>query len=196
MSQLAQATDVELPEEDVAIDPLATLVGRLSRYMALLVAWVATAGSLFFSWGLGWLPCDLCWYQRILMYPLAFLLPVAILRRDRRVHLYALPFTLIGACVSTYHYLLIKTNLFPPPPCTSGVPCTVDYIDIFGVINIPFLALTAFIIISAMLLISMPAREFVAPMEGSEPAPAATWLAVFGIILAVVVSFVTLAAVI
>ncbi len=136
--------------EDTIRSPI-DLVLAAGRHVALLVACVAMAGSLFFSEVLRWPPCLLCWYQRILMYPLTLILAIGILRRDRGLHLYVLPFSLFGACVSLYHYLLTKTDWLPPPPCTSGIPCTVDYLDWFGFINIPFLALTAFLIISVML---------------------------------------------
>jgi disulfide bond formation protein DsbB len=121
------------------------------RHVALLAAWAATAGSLYMSEVLHWIPCLLCWYQRILMYPLAVILLVGILRRDRGLHWYVLPLSIGGALVSLYHYLLIMTDWFPPPPCNTGVPCTVDYINMVGplsFVKVPFLALTAFLIIT------------------------------------------------
>ncbi len=126
--------------------PYATLI-------ALLAAWIAMLGSLYFSEIAGFTPCKLCWYQRILMYPLTIILLVAVLRRADDTPYYVLPFSLIGICVSTYHYLLQKTNLFPEGGvCTGGVPCNIDYINWLGFITIPFLALTAFIIITIMML--------------------------------------------
>ena len=134
------------------LDGIIDLLGATSRHIALLAAWIATAGSLFFSEVLGWRPCVLCWYQRILMYPLAIVLAIAIIRRDRGLHAYVLPFSIVGMGVSLYHYLLIKTDWFPPPACAVDVPCTVDYLNWFGFINIPFLAMTAFVIITCMML--------------------------------------------
>jgi len=134
------------------VDQLVDWLGASSRHIALSAAWIATAGSLFFSEALGWRPCVLCWYQRILMYPIAILLAIGIVRRDRGLHLYVLPFSTAGMGVSLYHYLLIKTDWFPPPTCAVDIPCTVDYLNWFGFINIPFLALTAFVIITCMLL--------------------------------------------
>lgn len=127
---------------------------KYSRHIALLTAIVATTGSLYFSLGLGWIPCDLCWYQRILMYPLVIIIAVNILRKDKGFEAYVLPFSLFGGAISTYHYLLQKTNWFTQPVCTSGVPCSVDYLNWYGVITIPLLALTAFIIITIMALMS------------------------------------------
>lgn len=131
-----------------------TTLGLYTRYFALLVAWVATAGSLFFSEVLGWTPCIMCWYQRILMYPLSLIIAIGILRRDSKLHQYVLPLSLLGACVSLYHYLLIKTTWLPEPSCSVTVPCNVDYINWLGFINIPLLALTAFTLISISAFIS------------------------------------------
>lgn len=166
------------------------MFGANSRYIALLAAWVATCGSLFFSEALGWAPCLLCWYQRILMYPLGIILAVGILRRDSKMHLYVLPLSLLGICVSLYHYLLIKTPWLPEPACSLNIPCNVDYLNWLGFINIPFLALTAFIVISAMMLISRSApftQEEETPRFGLESG------LVFGIIGIVVIWFVAAA---
>ncbi|HMQ31246.1 MAG TPA: disulfide oxidoreductase [Chloroflexaceae bacterium] len=175
-------------DETLLPSAFSTAVAWGSRYIALLAACLATGGSLFFSEALGWVPCTLCWYQRILMYPLSLLLAVGLLRRDAGLPLLVLPLSVSGAGVSLYHYLLIKTDWFPPPPCRAGVPCTVDYIDLFGFINIPFLALTAFLIITLMMV-----AAWLAPTSTSSTAangwrallaPAA--LPVYGIIAAVV----------
>lgn len=147
---------VPIPEQmDIIEESWLSSLGLYSHYVALLVAWVATSGSLFFSEVLGWTPCLLCWYQRILMYPLSIVLAVGLLRRDTRLHWNVLPFSLFGACVSLYHYLLQKTTWLPPPACSVGVPCNLDYINWFGFITIPFLALTAFLIISLMMVTSL-----------------------------------------
>ena len=161
---MQQQSEAVLPsaaadEEELFERPggLAGLAVGTSRHIALLAAWVATCGSLFFSEVLGWPPCLLCWYQRICMYPLAAILAVGIARRDKNVHTYVLPLALVGACISTYHYLLLKTRWLPAPPCAAGgVPCTIDYLHIPALpfVNIPFLALVAFFIIIGAMLIS------------------------------------------
>jgi disulfide bond formation protein DsbB len=163
-------TEPELIEPASLGDRMLAFFIAISRHVALLAAWIALSGSLFFSEVLGWPPCLLCWYQRILMYPLAVILAIGIFRRDRGVHLYVLPLALVGACVSLYHYLLIRTDWFPPPPCSNGIPCTVDYLNVLGFINIPFLALTAFLIISLMMALSVAGySEDVEIAADSEP---------------------------
>jgi disulfide bond formation protein DsbB len=204
MPDTTNSIGIDDHEEAIAIgwaERLAIHLGASSRHIALLAAWLATAGSLFMSEVLGWQPCLLCWYQRILMYPLALILPIGIIRRDRGLHLYALPLALLGAPISLYHYLLIKTNLFPPPPCTVGAPCTVDYIDWFGFINIPFMALTAFLIISvtmgASALLAEPeeldARADRETGDGGESEEAAAGLGMSGIAVFVIIALVLVA---
>ena len=124
----------------------------------LLFAWVtsliAMIGSLFFSERMGFIPCTLCWYQRILMYPLVLFLGIAFYRNDRDIWKYILPISILGVLTSSYHYALQKLpalNEFSA--CTSGVPCSGQYINWFGFITIPFLGLIAFIIITVMMLI-------------------------------------------
>lgn len=133
-------------------------VDRSSLYIALLAAWVAMCGSLYFSEVAGYIPCMFCWYQRILMYPLAVIIAVGIWRQDRHLPFYVLPLSIGGIGVSTYHYLLQKTSLFSElSTCQVGVPCSGIWINWLGFITIPFLALIAFFIITMMTVIALQA---------------------------------------
>jgi disulfide bond formation protein DsbB len=129
-------------------------------YIALAIAWTAMLGSLYFSEVMGFLPCDLCWYQRILMYPLVGITAIGLLRVDPNLPYFILPFSLFGQGISTYHYLLEKTNIFgAPTACRSGIPCTTAWINWFGFMTIPFLAMVAFFLITAMTLIAITVDE-------------------------------------
>ena len=124
----------------------------------LLLAWVtsilAMGGSLFFSEQMGFIPCTLCWYQRILMYPLVMFLGIAFYRNDREIWKYVLPISIIGMVMSGYHYALQKIpSLEGFSTCTSGVPCSGQYINWLGFITIPFLAFVVFTIITTMMLV-------------------------------------------
>ena len=123
-----------------------------SRESLLFTAWAASIiamfGSLYFSEIRQYLPCDLCWYQRILMYPLTILLGIAVVKKDFKIALYSMVFSAIGGGISLYHYLLQKVSfLSDAAPACGRIPCTGQYINWLGFITIPFLALTAFIII-------------------------------------------------
>jgi len=134
-------------------------------YWAWLVAIAATVGSLYFSEVRMFVPCALCWWQRILMYPLVVVLGVATFRQDLSAWRTALPLSLIGLGTATYHYLLQKVpGLAPPASCASGVPCNMQYIDWFGFVTIPFLAGVAFLIITiAMLRLAWTERSEARP---------------------------------
>ncbi|WP_407703039.1 disulfide oxidoreductase [Virgibacillus tibetensis] len=131
---------------------------QLFLYAAWLVSLVATLGSLYFSEVRGFIPCELCWYQRILMYPLALLLGIGTFQSDFTVKKYVLPLAIIGWAVSLFHYLEQKIPGFAKiKPCADGIPCSAEYINWLGFITIPFLAFTAFsMIIVLMLLIRIP----------------------------------------
>jgi len=84
------------------------------------------------------------------MYPLTLIALVGILQNDDRLPAYILPFSIIGIGVSTYHYL-IQLGLFGHPAgCAVGIPCNLRYVNYFGFVTIPFLALIAFILITAI----------------------------------------------
>jgi disulfide bond formation protein DsbB len=124
-------------------------IERIVVYIAWIQAFVATAGSLFFSEVLHFPPCVLCWYQRIFMYPLVFLLGVGIVRKDKKIYSYVLPLSIIGSLIALYHSLLYW-KIIPEnaAPCTAGVSCTTKFIEWFGFITIPFLSLLAFLLIT------------------------------------------------
>lgn len=125
----------------------------LGLYAAWLVAVVATLGSLYFSEVRLFVPCTLCWYQRILMYPLAVVLGIAAWRGDAGIVRYVLPLSTFGAIVAGYHLLEQKVPGFGfPEACRGGVPCNVAYIDWLGFVTIPTLSLVAFVLITASLL--------------------------------------------
>ncbi len=127
-------------------------IGSKALYIGLIQAIVAFLGSMTFSDILMYKPCTLCWYQRITMFPLAILLIVGIVRRDKGVHTYVLPLAIIGWVISLYHNLLYY-KIIPDTlaPCSLGVSCTTKYVEYFGFVTIPLLAFVAFsVIIMAM----------------------------------------------
>ncbi|MBH0165611.1 disulfide bond formation protein B [Fictibacillus sp. 7GRE50] len=123
----------------------------------LLIAWIASivsmVGSLFFSEVMKFVPCNFCWYQRILMYPLVILLGVAFYQQDHNVTRYVLPLSIMGIIVSGYHYALQKIPALKAfEVCTSGVPCSGQYINWLGFITIPLLAFVGFTTITICML--------------------------------------------
>jgi disulfide bond formation protein DsbB len=129
-------------------------------YFAWLVTLVATGGSLYFSEVRHFIPCALCWWQRIFMYPLVFVLGIASFRQDKTAVSYALPLAIVGGLTSVYHIILQNTTwLGAPAGCAVGVPCNAKYINWLGFISIPVLALTAFVLITGFLLMSRSVKN-------------------------------------
>jgi disulfide bond formation protein DsbB len=123
-------------------------------YVAFVAALTGTLGSLYYSEIASFVPCTLCWYQRILMYPLVLITLVGIIKQDEGVPGYVLPFSLAGIAVSTYHYLIQAGIVNHSAACTVGVPCGLRYVTYFGFVAIPLLALVSFAIISGVMFIS------------------------------------------
>jgi len=132
---------------------LKKFIGKNILELSFLVAFIATAGSLFFSEVAGYKPCELCWFQRIFMYPQVILLGLAWLRKDNKIIDYALPLAIGGTLISLYHnyiyYLAQKSAI-----CSAATPCTTPYVLEFGYITIPLMALTAFLSLIFLMSIS------------------------------------------
>jgi disulfide bond formation protein DsbB len=123
-------------------------------YLALAAALAATLGSLYYSEVAGFVPCTLCWYQRILMYPLTLVILVGILKHDPGLADYVLPFSIVGVGVSSYHYLIQAGVVGHSAACTVGVPCDLRWVNYFGFVTIPLLALMAFVIITVAMALT------------------------------------------
>ena len=133
-----------------------TLLKKLHKnalYLAFLQSWVAVLGSLYFSEVKGLVPCQFCWYQRILMYPLAIIFAVAILRKDKNIVYYALPLSILGSIVAMYHYLIQWTALkdVNPISCSLVNECSQKQIVYFNFITIPLFSFAAFAVISFLM---------------------------------------------
>lgn len=121
-----------------------------------IVSLVATLGSLYFSQIRGFEPCTLCWYQRILMYPIILIAGIGLFQKNANIALTTAVFAFIGGGISLYHYGIQKLAfLSDTAPACGLVPCTGQYINYLGFITIPFLALIAFLLIAITSLFMM-----------------------------------------
>jgi disulfide bond formation protein DsbB len=125
-----------------------------SLYLAFAVSLMAMLGSLYFSEIAGFPPCVLCWYQRIVMYPLVAIIGTAVYTKDRNLLIPAFILAIPGWLVAVYHNLLYY-NIIPEAaaPCIAGVSCTTKFIEWFGFLTIPLLSLIAFTSILILLTI-------------------------------------------
>jgi disulfide bond formation protein DsbB len=124
--------------------------------LAFGVAAVATLGSLYYSEIAGLPPCELCWYQRIAMYPLAVIVGIAAVRRDVDVRRYVVPVAAIGAVIALYHYGLEWSPALDLGACTADVPCSVAWFRVFGFVSLPYMALSGFLGVAVLVGVVAP----------------------------------------
>jgi disulfide bond formation protein DsbB len=144
---------------DRALDAWASIAHAIEA-RAVAAAWIvatlATAGSLYFSEVAGFVPCTLCWYQRIAMYPLVVILGLAALRRERHSPTGVVALAIIGALIAAYHVALEWVPSLDTGACAVGTPCTYVWFRAFGIFSLPTLALTAFLLIIVLLRVRDP----------------------------------------
>jgi disulfide bond formation protein DsbB len=139
------------------LDAIRNLLWGYELWGAFVVAAIATGGSLFYSQIAGFIPCEFCWFQRMMMYPLSILTLLIAARGDNRAARYLLPLPVVGAGTSIYHMLLEHHVIKEPGACTlTGGGCTANWIALhsFGYLTIPTLALTAFLLLIGFLVLA------------------------------------------
>ena len=150
------------------LDSVAESFYGMGPKIALAMATIAMAGSLYYSEVAGFIPCEYCWYQRIAMYPLVPILAVGVRTRDAQVRRYVLPLAIIGSVISVYHNLLEHFPRLAVAECSGIVSCTAPYIQKFGFVGIPFMALVSFGVIMAALLLDRSATGGAPPLARQE----------------------------
>jgi disulfide bond formation protein DsbB len=122
--------------------------------LAAMVAVGASLGSLYMSEVANFVPCELCWFQRVAMYPMAILLPMAAVRGGRHMLRYALVLSGVGLAISTYH---VQLQLFPDQSsfCDAINPCSGRWVEAFGWMTIPQMAWLSFALIAVIAAVSL-----------------------------------------
>jgi disulfide bond formation protein DsbB len=139
------------------LDAIRNLLWGYELWGAFVVASVATGGSLFYSQIEVFIPCEFCWFQRVLMYPLSILTLLIAARGDNRAARYLLPLPIVGAGTSIYHMLIERGVIKEPSACLkTGGGCSTNWIAAhgFGYLTIPTLALTAFLLLIGFLVLA------------------------------------------
>lgn len=138
-----------------------SLIGKISSYLSkhavilgFVVATLATLASLFLSEIVLFIPCKLCWYQRIFMYPQVIILGLGLYLNDKYAKLYALIFSVIGFIIALYHVLLqFYPGIFP---CSDEIAnCALKQFSYYGYITIPVMSLSSFAALIVILMFGM-----------------------------------------
>lgn len=141
-------SDIEIPY----FQDLNDLVYENRYYAAFIVSGLATLGSLYFSNIMGWEPCRLCWFQRIFMYPIFLLTGWSLVLGRRDIEDMILPLGVFGSGTALYHYAVQMMTAISSS-CSTGGGCGQKFTFYFGYITIPLMALTAFLLVLAVLYI-------------------------------------------
>jgi disulfide bond formation protein DsbB len=126
-------------------------IGPNALALAAAVAITCMTGSLYYSEVANFPPCKLCWYQRIAMYPLAIMLPIAAVRRDVAIRPYAMTLAGVGAVISVYHMLVERFPNLESGSCDPTNPCSIIWVEPLGYLTIPTMALSGFAFILTLL---------------------------------------------
>ncbi len=134
--------------QDPSSNPAWTLV-----FLAWLLATLSTLTALFLGEIMGYTPCQICWYQRICMFPLVLVLAAGLFPFDPKVIRYALPLATVGWLLAMFQMAVVG-GIIPESltPCQKGVPCSELQVVWFGFISIPLLSVVAFSSLIALLL--------------------------------------------
>jgi disulfide bond formation protein DsbB len=118
---------------------------NLYLILQLFIVLASVFGSLFFSEVMKFPPCNLCWYQRLCIYPMAFIIMTGLYLKSKETILFLLPFSITGLFISIYHNLVYYKFITIIVPCTESAPCTAEQLNWLGFITIPLLALVTFV---------------------------------------------------
>lgn len=133
--------------------PQSTQTGWYLMFIAWVMVTIATLGSLFFSEVMDVPICELCWYQRVVMYPMVLILAVGLFPYDPKVLRSAGPMAAIGWLIALFQVLLIG-GIIPEniQPCVQGIPCSETHLSLLGFLNIPTLSFITFSLIGILLI--------------------------------------------
>ncbi len=136
-------------------NPILIFFKKYTFVLGFLAAFGAVALSLFYSEIVGFPPCELCWVQRIFLYPQLVLFGMELYKKDRSIIDYSIAFALLGSITSVYH-IFVESGLTSGPSCVDpsrgGVSCAIRYIYEYGYVTMPVMALTLSIFIIVILL--------------------------------------------
>ncbi len=127
------------------------------------IAILATLTSLIYQFIYKTPVCELCWWQRIFLYPIEVITLVAIWKKTKEAHITVAILATIGLFFASYHYYyhfqgFVLGNKLTLPCSYGGLlpACTDSPILVFGFITIPFMGILIFV---AVLLLAWIAQQ-------------------------------------
>ena len=125
-------------------------IGEYAVVYIFILSLLATAGSLIMSNVIGFAPCELCWFQRIFMYPQVVISLVALIRGEKRIVYYLLPLSIIGGLIALYHSFILWGGKSFISCTQAGAACAKIYVLDYHYITIPFMSFSIFVYLLAV----------------------------------------------
>lgn len=140
------------PKKNVFLD----FIDKHYLELGFILSLLPSLFVLVYSEIIGFVPCYLCWYQRVFMFPLPFIFGMAIWYQDRKIVKYVLPLLSMGFVISVYQNFMYYFGNTGDLPCdASGVSCYQQLVYEFGgYISIPMLAITGFLGLITVVLVA------------------------------------------
>lgn len=144
-------------EHDITCVPymFLTFLKDKAIVLAFFTSLFSSLMSLFYSTVVKFPPCDLCWYQRIFMYPQVFLLGLALYKKDKNIVDYSIVLSLVGFLIAVYHYYgqMFNTSIFPCSATLVSNPCAQRFFVEFSYVTIPMMSATGFLLLLTFMLL-------------------------------------------
>ncbi|MEX1027568.1 MAG: disulfide bond formation protein B [Candidatus Paceibacterota bacterium] len=127
------------------------IVARFRFLAGFVLSLSALLATLVYSQFIGYAPCELCWLQRIALYPQVVVFGVALIQRELREYFVPLILSLAGVLFALIHiYIQVTDDLVF---CAPGeVACSTVYVTEFGFITLPVMALILFVLLGLIAL--------------------------------------------
>lgn len=123
---------------------------NLYIFLQLFIVLSSIFGSLFFSEVMKFAPCNLCWYQRLCVYPMSYIILTGLFLKSSDTVKYLLPFSVSGLFISIYHNLVYYKFITVIVPCAESAPCSAQQLNWLGFVTIPMLSFLTFFLLLAL----------------------------------------------
>jgi len=134
------------------------LVAQWGMVTAFLVSAAATVTSLVYSEVFGFVPCGLCWLQRVFLYPLVILTGIALLYKDKFAARYGLVLSIPGLLFALYHHYLQMGGSAVVACPQSGADCVKRYLFEFDFVTFPLVSAFLFVFLIVLFIYILKAE--------------------------------------
>ncbi len=141
---------------------LANQIAKYGMQVALLITLFASVMTLLYSEVFGVIPCGLCWFERVMLYPQVLIVLVALYVKDALMPRYGITLSIVGACISLYHHFIQMggSQFIKCPTAGAGADCAKRFFFEFGFMTFPLLSAFLFIFLIVLYTYLLKVRTY------------------------------------